>query len=52
MSQIFNENMPMAISAEQLEFNPALREYRKRDIRKSLLRPFRPWINSSENESK
>ncbi|KAJ5301929.1 hypothetical protein PENANT_c046G07805 [Penicillium antarcticum] len=51
MSRIFNENIQLGVPAEQLEFNPALREYQKRDFRKSLLRPFRPWMNSAENEA-
>ncbi|KAJ5767041.1 uncharacterized protein N7511_004657 [Penicillium nucicola] len=52
MSQIFNENIQMGAPTDQLEFNPALREYQKRNFRKSLLRPFRPWMNSSpENEA-
>ncbi|KAJ5329387.1 hypothetical protein N7452_009777 [Penicillium brevicompactum] len=51
MSQIFNENVPEGLGAEQLEFNSTLREYHKRNFRKSLLRPFRPWRNSSASES-
>ncbi|CAG8948169.1 unnamed protein product [Penicillium salamii] len=51
MSQIFNDNMALEVSSEQLEFNPALREYSKRNFRKSLLRPLRPWFNHAGNES-
>lgn len=50
MSQIFNDNIQMGLPAEQLEFNPALREYQRRNVKKSLLRPFRPWLHSSGNE--
>ncbi|KAJ5951096.1 uncharacterized protein N7479_009509 [Penicillium vulpinum] len=50
MSQIFNDNIQMGVPAEQLEFNPALRQYQRR-FRKSMLRPFRPWANSPVNES-
>ncbi|KAJ5957478.1 hypothetical protein N7501_011757 [Penicillium viridicatum] len=49
MSQIFNDNVQMGLPAEQLEFNPALRQYQRR-FRKSLLRPFRPWLNSPGNQ--
>ncbi|CAI7610993.1 unnamed protein product [Penicillium glandicola] len=49
MSQIFNDNIQMGVPAEELEFNPALRQYQRR-FRKSLPRPFRPWINASGNE--
>ncbi|KAI2704792.1 hypothetical protein CBS147332_7446 [Penicillium roqueforti] len=49
ISQIFNENIQIGLPAEQLEFNPALRQYQRR-FRKSLLRPFRPWLNSPENQ--
>ncbi|CAG8384507.1 unnamed protein product [Penicillium salamii] len=51
MSQIFNDNMALEVSSEQLEFNPALREYSKRNFRKSLLRPLRPWFNHAGNDS-
>jgi hypothetical protein len=50
MSQIFNDTIHIGGPAEQLEFNPALREHHRRNIRKSLLRPFRPWLGSSQNE--
>jgi hypothetical protein len=40
----------MGVPAEDLEFNPALREFQKRNFRKSLLHPFRPWMKSAENE--
>ncbi|KAJ5794162.1 hypothetical protein N7457_000761 [Penicillium paradoxum] len=46
MSQIFNDNV-QGLSAEELEFNPALREYQRRNFRESLLRPFRPWLHAS-----
>ncbi|KAJ5158842.1 uncharacterized protein N7500_008493 [Penicillium coprophilum] len=46
MSQIFNDNIQTGPPSEQLEFNPALRQYQRR-FRRSLLRPFRPWVNSS-----
>ncbi|CAI7603873.1 unnamed protein product [Penicillium crustosum] len=49
MSQIFNDNVQMGLPAEELEFNPALRQYERR-FRKSLLRPFRPWLNSPGNQ--
>ncbi|CAG8886441.1 unnamed protein product [Penicillium egyptiacum] len=49
MSQIFNDNIQLGLPDEQLEFNPALRQYQKR-VRKSLLRPFRPWLNDPENQ--
>ncbi|KAJ5185614.1 hypothetical protein N7491_006516 [Penicillium cf. griseofulvum] len=48
MSQIFNDNIQLGAS-EQLEFNPALRQYQGR-FRRSLLRPFRPWVNSPGNQ--
>ncbi|OQE16522.1 hypothetical protein PENFLA_c027G04465 [Penicillium flavigenum] len=49
MSQIFNDNIQTGLPDEQLEFNPALRQYQKR-VRRSLLRPFRPWLNAPENQ--
>lgn len=51
MSQIFNDNVQVGLPANQLEFNPALGEYNKRDFRHSLLRPSRPWLNSSAPET-
>ncbi|CAG8217432.1 unnamed protein product [Penicillium nalgiovense] len=49
MSQIFNDNIQIGLPDEQLEFNPALRQYQKR-VRRSLLRPFRPWLNAPGNQ--
>ncbi|KAJ6190483.1 hypothetical protein N7519_000504 [Penicillium mononematosum] len=49
MNQIFNDNIQIGLPDEQLEFNPALRQYQKR-VRRSLLRPFRPWVNAPENQ--
>ncbi|KAG0155378.1 hypothetical protein PDIDSM_954 [Penicillium digitatum] len=49
MSQIFNENIQTGLPAEELEFDPALRQYQRR-FRKSLLRPFRPWLDSPGNQ--
>ncbi|KAJ5589109.1 hypothetical protein N7537_011787 [Penicillium hordei] len=49
MSQIFNDNVQMGLPAEQLEFNPALHQYQRR-FRRSLLRPFRPWLNPPGNQ--
>ncbi|CAP93408.1 hypothetical protein E8E15_005967 [Penicillium rubens] len=49
MSQIFNDNIQIGLPDDQLEFNPALRQYQKR-VRRSLLRPFRPWLNAPENQ--
>ncbi|KAJ9484979.1 hypothetical protein VN97_g8382 [Penicillium thymicola] len=47
MSQIFNDNVQIGPPAEELEFNPDLHQGR---FRKSLLRPFRPWINAPGNQ--
>ncbi|KAJ5827354.1 hypothetical protein N7447_004117 [Penicillium robsamsonii] len=49
MSQIFNDSIHMGLSSEQLEFNPSLRQHQGR-LRKSLLRPFRPWANPPGNK--
>ncbi|CAG7921905.1 unnamed protein product [Penicillium olsonii] len=51
MSQIFNDNISAGVSREQLEFNPALREYHRRDLRRSVLRPFRPRRSTLVNET-
>lgn len=51
MSQIFNDNVQVGLPANQLEFNPALGEYHKRDLRRSLLHPFRSKLNSSASET-
>jgi hypothetical protein len=51
MSRIFDDNIQMGVAGDHLEFDPALREYQKRNLRKSLLRPFRPWMGSAENEA-
>jgi hypothetical protein len=51
MSRIFNENIQMGVPGDPLEFDPALREFQKRNLRKSLLRPFLPWMGSAENEA-
>ncbi|KXG45672.1 uncharacterized protein PGRI_034390 [Penicillium griseofulvum] len=48
MSKIFNDNIQLGAS-EQLEFNPALRQYQGR-FRRSLLHPLRPWVNSPGNQ--
>ena len=42
MSQIFNERIHMATPAEQLQFDPELRNAQKRKIRSSLIEHFRP----------
>ncbi|KGO78088.1 hypothetical protein PITC_041190 [Penicillium italicum] len=49
MSQIFNDNVQTGLPADHLEFNPALHQYQRR-FRNSLLRPFRPWLNSPGNQ--